>query len=97
MFTHVMVGSNDISRSRIFYDALFNAMGGNPAVENAQGRLVYLHDGGRFVVTKPIDGGPATYANGGTIRFCGGSTQQRLLDRGHRTGWPASNDGALRH
>jgi catechol 2,3-dioxygenase-like lactoylglutathione lyase family enzyme len=69
MFSHVMVGSNDIARSKKFYDALFVAMGGKPGVEDAKGRLIYEHNGGRFMVTKPIDGKPATHANGGTIGF----------------------------
>lgn len=69
MFSHIMIGSNDIARSKQFYDALFVAMGGKPGVEDARGRLVYAHNGGRFMVTKPIDGKPATAANGGTIGF----------------------------
>ena len=69
MFSHIMVGSNDIARSKKFYDALFVAMGGQPGVEDAKGRLVYAHNGGRFMVSKPIDGKPATAANGGTIGF----------------------------
>lgn len=69
MFSHMMVGSNDIPRSRKFYDALFGAMGGNPAVEDDKGRLVYLHNGGIFIVTTPLDGAPATHANGATIGF----------------------------
>ena len=59
MFSHIMVGSNDIARSKKFYDALFVAMGGKPGVEDAKGRLTYAHDGGRFMVSKPIDGKPA--------------------------------------
>jgi catechol 2,3-dioxygenase-like lactoylglutathione lyase family enzyme len=69
MFSHIMVGSNDIARSKKFYDALFVAMGGQPGVEDARGRLAYTHNGGRFMVSKPIDGKPATVANGGTIGF----------------------------
>jgi catechol 2,3-dioxygenase-like lactoylglutathione lyase family enzyme len=69
MFTHVMVGSNDIARSKTFYDALFSAIGGKPGVQDARGRLIYVHDGGRFMVSKPIDGEPACHANGGTIGF----------------------------
>jgi hypothetical protein len=52
MFNHIMIGSNDISRSKKFYDALFTAMGAQPATENARGRLAYSHNGGRFMVTK---------------------------------------------
>src|SRR5258705_9486667 len=69
MFSHIMVGSNDIARSKKFYDALFVAMGGKTGVEDAKGRLIYTHNGGRFMVSKPIDGKPATHANGGTIGF----------------------------
>ena len=69
MFSHIMLGSNDIARSKKFYDALFVAIGGKPAVEDTRGRLVYTHNGARFMVTKPIDGKPATAANGGTIGF----------------------------
>ena len=69
MFSHVMVGSNDIARSEKFYDALFVAMGGKPGAADAKGRLLYRHDGGLFMVSKPIDGKPASNANGGTIGF----------------------------
>ena len=64
-----MIGSNDIARSKQFYDAVFIAVGGKPGVQDARGRLIYVHDGGRFLVTKPIDGESATHANGGTIGF----------------------------
>ena len=69
MFSHIMVGSNDIARSKKFYDALFVAMGAQPATPDARGRLAYTHNGGRFMVSKPIDGKPASHANGGTIGF----------------------------
>jgi catechol 2,3-dioxygenase-like lactoylglutathione lyase family enzyme len=69
MFSHVMLGSNDIARSKKFYDATFAAFGGKPAIEDDKGRLIYQHNGAMFIVTKPIDGQPATHANGGTIGF----------------------------
>jgi catechol 2,3-dioxygenase-like lactoylglutathione lyase family enzyme len=69
MFNHVMVGSNDIARSKKFYDALLGAIGGKPAREDAKGRLIYVHDGGVLMVGTPIDGEPACHANGGTIGF----------------------------
>ena len=64
-----MVGSNDIARSKKFYDALFGVLGVQPATPDARGRLAYTHNGGRFMVSKPIDGKLATNANGGTIGF----------------------------
>ena len=62
MFSHVMVGSNDIARSQRFYDALFAAMGARPGVVDHKGRLVYAHDGALFMVTRPIDGAAASRA-----------------------------------
>jgi catechol 2,3-dioxygenase-like lactoylglutathione lyase family enzyme len=74
MFSHIMVGSNDVARSRTFYDALLGAIGGKPGVQDAKGRLIYSHAGGRFLVTPPINGEPdqadawhkAGMENGGT-------------------------------
>ena len=76
MFSHVMVGSDDIARSKKFYDAVFDAMGGKPAVQDAKGRLIYAHNGGVFLVSPPIDGKPASHANGGTIGFTMASPEQ---------------------
>ena len=69
MYSHNMVGSNDLAKSKTFYDAIFKAIGGNPAVQDDKGRLIYMHNGGLFIVTTPINGEPATFANGGTIGF----------------------------
>jgi catechol 2,3-dioxygenase-like lactoylglutathione lyase family enzyme len=84
MFSHIMVGSNDIARSKKFYDAVFGAMGGKPGTEDAKGRLAYAHNGGRFMVSKPIDGKPASHANGGTIGFTMNSQEQ--VNAWHKAG-----------
>ena len=76
MFSHIMIGSNDIARSKKFYDALFTAIGGQAGREVREGRLAYSHNGGTFLVTKPNDGKPATHANGGTIGFTMSSGDQ---------------------
>jgi catechol 2,3-dioxygenase-like lactoylglutathione lyase family enzyme len=76
MFSHIMVGSNDIARSKKFYDAIFGVLGVSPATPDPRGRLAYAHNGGRFMVTKPIDGKPASPANGGTIGFLMNSAEQ---------------------
>ena len=34
MFSHIMIGSNDIARSKKFYDALFAAIGAPPGTED---------------------------------------------------------------
>ena len=69
MFSHVMLGSNDIDRSKKFYDAVFAAFGGPAGIIDPAGRLVYMHNGGIFILTKPINGDAACGANGGTIGF----------------------------
>lgn len=69
MYSHNMVGSNDLAKSKTFYDAIFKAIGGKEAVQDDKGRLIYMHNGGLFIVTAPINGEPATHANGGTIGF----------------------------
>ena len=69
MFSHVMLGSNDIERTRKFYDATLAAIGGKPGFLDPKGRLVYAHNGGVLLFTKPIDGKPANAANGGTLGF----------------------------
>ena len=76
MFSHVMVGSNDIDRSKKFYDALFGSIGGKPGTIDAKGRIIYVHNGALFLVSKPIDGKAATHANGGTIGFAMANPEQ---------------------
>lgn len=69
MFSHVMVGSDDLDRSKKFYNATFAAFGGKEAMVDPKGRLVYRHNGATFLVTKPIDGQSAGCGNGMTIGF----------------------------
>lgn len=80
MFSHVMVGSNDLDRSQRFYDAVLGVLGAKEPLRNqnatGQGRLFYRHDGGTFCVSEPINGEPATAANGGTIGFKCASAEQ---------------------
>ena len=80
MFSHIMVGTDDIDRSQRFYDTVLGTLGAGAAARNVAGsghvRLFYRHDGGMFAVTQPIDGKPATTANGSTIGFRCNSTEQ---------------------
>ena len=78
MFTHVMIGSNDLDLARGFYDATFAALGGKPGEMDARGRLIYSHEGGRLMITKPIDGKAATAATGGTIGIAAASRDHVL-------------------
>ncbi|QNA87923.1 VOC family protein [Massilia sp. Dwa41.01b] len=73
MFNHVVIGSNDIERSKRFYDAVLGVLGAGEGMRNqaptGQSRLFYRHDGNSLGITLPINGEAATCANGATIGF----------------------------
>jgi catechol 2,3-dioxygenase-like lactoylglutathione lyase family enzyme len=89
MFSHIMIGSNDVARSKTFYDAVLGALGANPGFVDDKGRLIYMHNNSLFLVTTPINGQAATAANGGTIGFACDSSAQ--ADAWHTAG--CSNGG----
>ena len=80
MLNHVMIGSNDIERSKSFYNAVLGVLGASAPMEHVndtgQTRLFYIHDGSTFSVSEPIDGKPASAANGSTIGFICESPEQ---------------------
>ncbi|WP_026471891.1 VOC family protein [Alkanindiges illinoisensis] len=80
MFNHIMVGTNDIERSKQFYNAVLATLGvGEPLVNKANSghtRLFYRHDGNTFGISEPINDEPATCANGATIGFKCNSPEQ---------------------
>ena len=88
MFSHVMVGTNDIEESRKFYDKLFEALGGNPGrmypSQTGEKRYFYNFKDTSFAITQPIDGNSATVANGATIGFNIESVEQG--DAWHKAG-----------
>ena len=67
MFTHAFLGSNDIEKSRKFYDATMKELGYQNVVPPEAGMLVYSGPTGTLVVGKPYDGQPATVSNGATL------------------------------
>jgi catechol 2,3-dioxygenase-like lactoylglutathione lyase family enzyme len=83
MFSHVMVGSNDIERSKRFYDALFSAIGGRPGAPDEKG-VNYRHNGAVFMVRPPLNGGAASAGNGSTIGFNLSSPEE--VDAWHQAG-----------
>lgn len=80
MFSHIMVGTNDIERSKRFYDAVLATLGAGEPLRNMAGsghnRLFYRHDGSTFCISEPINGETACGANGGTIGFKCNSPEQ---------------------
>jgi catechol 2,3-dioxygenase-like lactoylglutathione lyase family enzyme len=83
MFSHVMIGTNDLEKAKSFYDALLGTLDIPPATVDRH-RIFYRSKTGTFSVSKPIDGKSATFANGGTIGFAGNSREQ--VDAFHAAG-----------
>jgi len=87
MFSHVVVGTNDLEKAKRFYDAVLGALGYGEGLndDNEQRRrYVYRADTGLFIITQPLDGQPATHANGATIGFTCQSSGQ--VDLWHAAG-----------
>lgn len=84
MFSHIMVGANDIAASKKFYDAVLGALGVAPGTQDDKGRVFYMTQTGIFAISQPINGEPACGANGGTIGFAVESLEQ--ADAWHAAG-----------
>jgi catechol 2,3-dioxygenase-like lactoylglutathione lyase family enzyme len=103
MFSHVMIGTNDLARAKSFYDALLGTLGIAPGSVDRH-RVFYRSADGVFSVTQPINGEPATVANGATIGFAAASPEQ--ADAWHAAGLanggtacedpPGMRDGAMK-
>ena len=92
MFTHIMVGANDIEASKTFYDAVLGTLGCKPGILSInttnQKRYIYIHEKKMFIISEPINGEPASIGNGSTIGFSvpdvetGNAWHQAGLDNG---------------
>ena len=69
MFNHIMVGADDVEKSKVFYDAILGELGHKSGVIDPNGRCFYRTETGVFSISKPIDGEPASYGNGSTVDF----------------------------
>ena len=83
MFSHIMIGTNDLDRSKKFYDALLATLGVPPSVLDGH-RMFYMTPTGVFSASQPINGEPATHANGGTVGFAASSPA--VADAWHAAG-----------
>ena len=76
MFSHIMIGANDVKASKVFYDAVLGELGHKPGVMDEKGRCFYFTNNGIFALTKPINGEEAGHGNGSTIGFSATSPEQ---------------------
>ena len=83
MFSHVMIGTNNLDPSKLFYDAVLATLG-VPAGAVDRHRVFWRTPAGVFSVSLPIDGQPATLGNGSTIGFACQSAEQ--ADAWHAAG-----------
>ena len=83
MFSHIMIGTNDLDKAKAFYDPVLGAIGVAPAITDRH-RIIYRTDNGVLLVTIPINGEPASAPNGGTIGFACSSPEQ--ADAWHAAG-----------
>ena len=86
MFSHVMIGTNNLEKAKHFYDKVLGALGIGPAHVDGH-RMFYMTPSGAFSVSEPINGEPATHANGGTIGFAAKSPAE--ADAWHKAGLEA--------
>ena len=84
MFSHIMVGANDVQEAKVFYDAVLGALGCEPGVIDEKGRCFYVTKSGVFSISKPIDGEPAGPGNGSTIGFA--AVDSAAADAWHAAG-----------
>lgn len=84
MFSHIMIGANNVEASKAFYDAVLGALGHAPGFTDPKGRVFWMTPTGIFSISKPIDGAEACGANGGTVGFAAASPAQ--ADAWHAAG-----------
>ena len=84
MYSHIMVGANDVAASKQFYDAVLGALGHKPGTMDDNGRCFYFTETGIFSITPPIDGNAATAGNGSTIGFAAATPE--AADAWHAAG-----------
>ena len=75
MFSHIMVGTDDLDKAKSFYDAILGTLGVPPGNVDRH-RIFWRTKTGVFSTSKPINGEPASFANGGTIGFAAMSPEQ---------------------
>ncbi|HEX7877494.1 MAG TPA: VOC family protein [Sphingobium sp.] len=84
MFTHACVGSDDLLKSKTFYDAALGALGVAAGTIHGDKLCMYGTETGAFLVMAPANGQPMSHGNGSTIGFAAGSKD--AVDAFHAAG-----------
>ena len=83
MFSHIMIGTNNLERAKSFYDAVLGSLGVSPGMVDRH-RIFWRTPAGVFSVSMAINGEPATVGNGSTVGFACASPEQ--ADAWHAAG-----------
>ena len=88
MFSHIMLGANDIEESKLFYDKVLGVLGCEPGIlsvlPSGHKRYLYMLDGNMFLISEPIDDNLATHGNGSTTAFR--AKDPEMADKWHEAG-----------
>lgn len=84
MFSHVVMGSSDLERSKRFYDAIMGVVGAAPGEISGDLRLRYFHGGAMLTLLPPIDGAAPDPGNGHTLGLTMANAE--MTDRWHEAG-----------
>ena len=97
MFTHMFLGSNDMDRSRKFYEAALSPLGRQNVMPGDQPRLIFPSESSTLIVGPPANGEPATASNGFTVGFA--AADMAAVDAFHAAGLAngGTDEGAPGH
>jgi catechol 2,3-dioxygenase-like lactoylglutathione lyase family enzyme len=84
LFSHIMLGADDLEASKRFYDATLGALGHPPGTPDPKGRVFWITPTGIFSITRPINGAAASHGNGSTVGFAAASPE--AADAWHAAG-----------
>lgn len=81
MIGYVTIGTNDLEKSKKFYDALLAELGGKRAFGSERMQGYAGGQGGMLAVCTPYDGKPATVGNGMMVSLAAPSKE--IVDKVH--------------
>jgi catechol 2,3-dioxygenase-like lactoylglutathione lyase family enzyme len=74
--THVMLGTNDLDKARVFYDAILSVLGYSSAEREPHRATYAAPDTPPLMIGPPYDGRRANFGNGTMIGFAAGSRDE---------------------
>ncbi|MFM5950419.1 MAG: VOC family protein [Novosphingobium sp.] len=84
MFTHMFLGSNNMDRSRQFYQAALAPLGRQNVMPGDAPRLIFPSETSTLIVGPPANGEPTNPSNGFTVGFAAPDTA--AVDAFHAAG-----------